>query len=660
MRNLLANSLKVCAFVLSILISAHAFAQTVQQSQLNCTPAQAHCTSKDLSVVDVFVDLPPCTPCTGTTVTAQLKMTINNGTKSQRAAFALWGTLSAGASINGIFGNIFVCVGAITVKSGEDIGFGPGNQTFTVGEITFNCNQSLTLTNNLMAWTDASGTTQERCNTFAAATTCAHIEPKCGEVPSIAIRQPLTASYTTTEGCTGASAGKIKITPIGGTANYTVVLKKNNVTAATKTGVTTSGWEFTGLAEGTDYSATITDATTPTACTYNLTPITLGSFFCCTAPVVSTNPTPTTVCANATASFTAASINGDPPPTVQWQVKPPAGSFTNLSNGGVYSNVTTTTLNISNVNGLNNYSYRAIFTTTDCTPATSNPATLTVTPTPTVDVGGAVASICQGGTTAGLGGGFGGSATGAIWSDGGAGGTFNPNATTLNATYTAAANAPTTVTLTLTTTGGPCGTTFASKNLTVKAQPGEFKIIVTVQPTICDPSATIAVCNPNPDFTYTVSLNGGAFGTPKTGSAVSFGFAAGSNPQIKADNLGCTAIADCGDVVTTCPEPPGGSNRTSPATQQEVAASSPTTVKAYPNPFSDRIKFLVKSSVAGNGSLEIYNMMGQKVKTVYTGYIAEGTQTFELSLSTQQVANLVYVLRVGDKKMTGKILQINK
>jgi len=29
-------------------------------------------------------------------------------------------------------------------------------------------------------------------------------------------------------------------------------------------------------------------------------------------------------------------------------------------------------------------------------------------------------------------------------------------------------------------------------------------------------------------------------------------------------------------------------------------------------------------------------------------------------LQTQQVANLVYVLRMGDKKMTGKILQINK
>jgi hypothetical protein len=53
-------------------------------------------------------------------------------------------------------------------------------------------------------------------------------------------------------------------------------------------------------------------------------------------------------------------------------------------------------------------------------------------------------------------------------------------------------------------------------------------------------------------------------------------------------------------------------------------------------------------------------MMGQRVKTVYQGFISAGTQTFELSLPTQQIANLVYVLRIGDKKMSGKILQINQ
>src|SRR5687768_16282296 len=121
----------------ALLFSGVVSAQTVAQSKLNCT--NSHCTSKDLAVVDVFVDLPPCTTCSGGTVTAPLKMTIHNGTKSVRTAFALYGTLSAGASINGISGKIFICVSAVTVKSSENIGFGLGNQTFTVGTITFSC-----------------------------------------------------------------------------------------------------------------------------------------------------------------------------------------------------------------------------------------------------------------------------------------------------------------------------------------------------------------------------------------------------------------------------------------------------------------------------------------------------------------------------------------
>jgi len=90
------------------------------------------------------------------------------------------------------------------------------------------------------------------------------------------------------------------------------------------------------------------------------------------------------------------------------------------------------------------------------------------------------------------------------------------------------------------------------------------------------------------------------------------------------------------------------------------ATSIEPSVKAYPNPFSDKIKFVVTSPAAGRGNLEIYNMMGQRVRTVYQGYIVAGTQTFELNLPTQQIANLVYVLRIGDKKLSGKILQINQ
>jgi hypothetical protein len=71
-----------------------------------------------------------------------------------------------------------------------------------------------------------------------------------------------------------------------------------------------------------------------------------------------------------------------------------------------------------------------------------------------------------------LGGSFGGSATSAVWSDGGAGGSFSNNdgSTPSTATYTAAANSSSPVTLTLTTSGGFCGTTSNTKSLTVNAK----------------------------------------------------------------------------------------------------------------------------------------------------------------------------------------------
>ncbi|MBL0013335.1 MAG: T9SS type A sorting domain-containing protein [Flavobacterium sp.] len=90
---------------------------------------------------------------------------------------------------------------------------------------------------------------------------------------------------------------------------------------------------------------------------------------------------------------------------------------------------------------------------------------------PTALAGGAMSAICQGGTSAALNGSFGGSATGAIWSDGGAGGTFtnNDGLTPATTTYTAALNAPSSVTLTLTSTGGSCGVVTDSKSITVNA-----------------------------------------------------------------------------------------------------------------------------------------------------------------------------------------------
>ena len=83
----------------------------------------------------------------------------------------------------------------------------------------------------------------------------------------------------------------------------------------------------------------------------------------------------------------------------------------------------------------------------------------------------------------------------------------------------------------------------------------------------------------------------------------------------------------------------------------------PITVTAYPNPFSDNINFQIETKQAGQGVLEVYNMSGQKVKTVFNGYMNAGRQRFSMNVPAGQTAVLFYVFRMGDQKITGKLLK---
>jgi hypothetical protein len=96
------------------------------------------------------------------------------------------------------------------------------------------------------------------------------------------------------------------------------------------------------------------------------------------APTITQQPTSQTVAPNGTATFTA-SANGNPAPTVQWQVSTDSGAtFGNVSGA------TSTTLTLSPVTvALNTYQYRAVFTNSAGS-VTSNAATLTVAVAPLI------------------------------------------------------------------------------------------------------------------------------------------------------------------------------------------------------------------------------------------------------------------------------------
>lgn len=98
----------------------------------------------------------------------------------------------------------------------------------------------------------------------------------------------------------------------------------------------------------------------------------------CTAASISTNPANSTVCVGSNTSFTigtSGSVAG-----YQWQVSTNGGSsWTNVTNGGVYSNATTSSLTITGVTaGMNGYQYRDSITGTCGGNGNSQAATLAI------------------------------------------------------------------------------------------------------------------------------------------------------------------------------------------------------------------------------------------------------------------------------------------
>ena len=103
---------------------------TVGVSKLVCTAGSAACPANGLpQVQDMFVEGAgqrlTCEP--NSQITRTLYMNIYNSTGSTRTSFALFGNLNGGATLNGISGKIFICVGPINITKGLN--------TFAVGHL---------------------------------------------------------------------------------------------------------------------------------------------------------------------------------------------------------------------------------------------------------------------------------------------------------------------------------------------------------------------------------------------------------------------------------------------------------------------------------------------------------------------------------------------
>jgi hypothetical protein len=92
-------------------------------------------------------------------------------------------------------------------------------------------------------------------------------------------------------------------------------------------------------------------------------------------------------------------------------------------------------------------------------------------------------------------------------------------------------------------------------------------------------------------------------------------------------------------------------------TLRNVDGANAIKVSTYPNPFTDVVRFTIESKVSGQAQLEVVNMTGQKIATVFNGYIkANHSQVVEYRVPSIARTNLIYVLRINDKQATGKLL----
>jgi len=79
-------------------------------------------------------------------------------------------------------------------------------------------------------------------------------------------------------------------------------------------------------------------------------------------------------------------------------------------------------------------------------------------------------------------------------------------------------------------------------------------------------------------------------------------------------------------------------------------------ITAYPNPFNPQTTFKITLPELKNVTLEVYNMLGQKVQTLTNGKLEAGEHNFQFNGTNLATGTYIYRLVAGEKIQSGKIL----
>lgn len=634
MRNTFTKS-NLTAKIISLILSVVLFySATIGQTVIY--PTNYNCPSNDLELRRAaVVGTTVCVSCTiGQEVTRDLKLTIWNRGNSLRTSFAFWGYLVERTANNTFVKETLIdgCGGPIIQNNKTADGSGETSLTFP-NKLTYTCGNSLTIERLVLAWTDASGNDSRACPLNPQT-----ISPKCGELASIAIDAGLNPSFVVTNGvCTNGApgSGSVNVTVQGGKTPYSFLWSgPNSFTATTE--------DVSGLAAGT-YTCVVKDANN---CEFPISNIVVtvptgidASAIPTNGACVSGSPTngsiALTVTSGTASSFEWTATNGGPIPAGQADDEDlsnlPTGTYAVKVNSadGCYKNIT-------GIGVLVPIGINATAVPTNGTCGTNG--------TPT---NGSIALTVTLGTASS----FAWSAT--------AGGPV-PAGKSADEDLT---DLPTGTYSVLVTNAAGCYKAITGLAITVPTVPNAATIC-KIEPGLCGPATgTINVLTPA-GTGYEYSKNGGTNWQTSTSFT---GLAAGSSPSILVKNSdGCWSAATvCSSASVCAPE-----EKSTSQTVKEVDNMRPLgsgeleaalSVRAMPNPFSNQVRFMIKSAYSGIGSLDIYNMQGQKVKNVYTGYIRAGSSYFDLKIADNtNTSQLIYVLSINGERVTGKLLRTTR
>ncbi|MDH4402892.1 MAG: T9SS type A sorting domain-containing protein [Flavobacterium sp.] len=325
------------------------------------------------------------------------------------------------------------------------------------------------------------------------------------------------------------------------------------------------------------------------------------------SPTVSLQPLASAICGGTDTSFTASAATSALTTSTKWQRSTNGTVWSditsNIDAGTTYSNFTTGTLTLTgSAAGLNNYQYRAVFTSINGS-TNSNAVTLTVNTTaaPTASA----QSFCNSGTVAGL------TATGSglQWFSGATGGTALATTTAIvtgnyfvSQTLNACEGPRTSVAVTINTTAAPTGaaTQSLSSLLTISS------IVVTGTNVVWYASSANAAAGTNPLPSTTPLTNTTYYATQTVG--------------------GCTSTISLAVTITTL-------------ANQNFELDS---IKLFPNPSTSNF-VTITSSIHEDIDVVVYDIFGKHILTQKVIYN---------TLDVSDLHSGMYLLKISQKEKT--------